>query len=117
MWLFAPVVKKMRGTDLKTIRLQALNESIDDESENDGSGQFLEHPLSSKLHCGQRAILCSAKIRCRRYYSAAGVRSAMWVEKSLLGEFSVKLPELDALTMAYNAVQQGAVGVDIGRGS
>ena len=26
-----------------------------------------------------------------------------------------KLPELDALTMAYNAVQQGAVGVDMGR--
>jgi putative autoinducer-2 (AI-2) aldolase len=26
-----------------------------------------------------------------------------------------KLPELDALTMAYNAVQQGACGVDMGR--
>jgi putative autoinducer-2 (AI-2) aldolase len=26
-----------------------------------------------------------------------------------------KLPELDALTMAYNAVQQGAGGVDMGR--
>jgi len=26
-----------------------------------------------------------------------------------------KLPELEALTMAYNAVQQGAVGVDMGR--
>lgn len=26
-----------------------------------------------------------------------------------------KLPELDALTMAYNAVQQGAMGVDMGR--
>ena len=26
-----------------------------------------------------------------------------------------KIPELDALTMAYNAVQQGAVGVDMGR--
>ena len=26
-----------------------------------------------------------------------------------------KLPELDALTMAYNAVTQGAVGVDMGR--
>ena len=26
-----------------------------------------------------------------------------------------KLPELDALTMAYNAVQQGATGVDMGR--
>jgi putative autoinducer-2 (AI-2) aldolase len=26
-----------------------------------------------------------------------------------------KLPELDALTMAYNAVQQGALGVDMGR--
>jgi putative autoinducer-2 (AI-2) aldolase len=26
-----------------------------------------------------------------------------------------KLPELDALTIAYNAVQQGAVGVDMGR--
>ncbi|HEX6962055.1 MAG TPA: 3-hydroxy-5-phosphonooxypentane-2,4-dione thiolase [Lacipirellula sp.] len=26
-----------------------------------------------------------------------------------------KLPELDALTMAYNAVQQGAAGVDMGR--
>jgi putative autoinducer-2 (AI-2) aldolase len=26
-----------------------------------------------------------------------------------------KLPELDALTMAYNAVQQGASGVDMGR--
>jgi putative autoinducer-2 (AI-2) aldolase len=26
-----------------------------------------------------------------------------------------KLPELDALTMAYHAVQQGAAGVDMGR--
>jgi 3-hydroxy-5-phosphonooxypentane-2,4-dione thiolase len=26
-----------------------------------------------------------------------------------------KLPELDALTMAYNAVLQGAAGVDMGR--
>jgi len=26
-----------------------------------------------------------------------------------------KIPELDALTMAYNAIQQGAVGVDMGR--
>jgi putative autoinducer-2 (AI-2) aldolase len=26
-----------------------------------------------------------------------------------------KLPELDALTMAYNAVRQGASGVDMGR--
>jgi putative autoinducer-2 (AI-2) aldolase len=26
-----------------------------------------------------------------------------------------KLPELDALTMAYNAIQQGASGVDMGR--
>jgi putative autoinducer-2 (AI-2) aldolase len=26
-----------------------------------------------------------------------------------------KLPELEALTMAYNAVQQGAAGVDMGR--
>ena len=26
-----------------------------------------------------------------------------------------KLPELEALTMAYNAVQQGASGVDMGR--
>ena len=26
-----------------------------------------------------------------------------------------KLPELDALTMAYNAIQQGALGVDMGR--
>jgi putative autoinducer-2 (AI-2) aldolase len=26
-----------------------------------------------------------------------------------------KLAELDALTMAYNAVQQGAAGVDMGR--
>ena len=26
-----------------------------------------------------------------------------------------KLSELDALTMAYNAVQQGAAGVDMGR--
>jgi putative autoinducer-2 (AI-2) aldolase len=26
-----------------------------------------------------------------------------------------KLPELDALTMAYNAVQQGVAGVDMGR--
>jgi putative autoinducer-2 (AI-2) aldolase len=26
-----------------------------------------------------------------------------------------KLPEIDALTMAYNAVQQGAAGVDMGR--
>jgi putative autoinducer-2 (AI-2) aldolase len=26
-----------------------------------------------------------------------------------------KLPELDALTMAYNAIDQGAVGVDMGR--
>ena len=26
-----------------------------------------------------------------------------------------KVPELDALTMAYNAVQQGASGVDMGR--
>jgi putative autoinducer-2 (AI-2) aldolase len=26
-----------------------------------------------------------------------------------------KLPELDALTMAHNAVQQGAAGVDMGR--
>jgi len=26
-----------------------------------------------------------------------------------------KIPELDALTMAYNAVQAGAVGVDMGR--
>jgi putative autoinducer-2 (AI-2) aldolase len=26
-----------------------------------------------------------------------------------------KIPELDALTMAYNAVQQGAAGVDMGR--
>jgi len=26
-----------------------------------------------------------------------------------------KIPEKDALTMAYNAVQQGAAGVDMGR--
>lgn len=26
-----------------------------------------------------------------------------------------KLPELDALTMAYNAIQDGALGVDMGR--
>ena len=26
-----------------------------------------------------------------------------------------KLPELEALTMAYNAIQQGAAGVDMGR--
>ena len=26
-----------------------------------------------------------------------------------------KIPELDALTMAYNAIQQGAAGVDMGR--
>jgi len=26
-----------------------------------------------------------------------------------------KLPELEALTMAYNAVRQGAAGVDMGR--
>ena len=26
-----------------------------------------------------------------------------------------KIPELDALTMAYNAVQKGAAGVDMGR--
>ena len=26
-----------------------------------------------------------------------------------------KLPELDALTMAYNAINQGAAGVDMGR--
>ena len=26
-----------------------------------------------------------------------------------------KLPEIEALTMAYNAVQQGAAGVDMGR--
>ena len=26
-----------------------------------------------------------------------------------------KIPELDAFTMAYNAVQQGAAGVDMGR--
>jgi putative autoinducer-2 (AI-2) aldolase len=26
-----------------------------------------------------------------------------------------KMPELDALTMAYNAIQQGASGVDMGR--
>jgi putative autoinducer-2 (AI-2) aldolase len=26
-----------------------------------------------------------------------------------------KLPELDALTMAYNAIDQGASGVDMGR--
>ena len=26
-----------------------------------------------------------------------------------------KLPELEALTMAYNAVQEGAAGVDMGR--
>ncbi|MDP7317433.1 MAG: 3-hydroxy-5-phosphonooxypentane-2,4-dione thiolase LsrF, partial [SAR324 cluster bacterium] len=26
-----------------------------------------------------------------------------------------KLPELDALKMAYNAIQQGAAGVDMGR--
>jgi putative autoinducer-2 (AI-2) aldolase len=26
-----------------------------------------------------------------------------------------KMPEIDALTMAYNAVQQGASGVDMGR--
>ncbi|MDP2990551.1 MAG: 3-hydroxy-5-phosphonooxypentane-2,4-dione thiolase LsrF, partial [Kiritimatiellota bacterium] len=26
-----------------------------------------------------------------------------------------KLPELDALTMAYNAIQEGAAGVDMGR--
>lgn len=26
-----------------------------------------------------------------------------------------KMPELEALTMAYNAVQQGASGVDMGR--
>jgi putative autoinducer-2 (AI-2) aldolase len=26
-----------------------------------------------------------------------------------------KIPELDALTMAYNAVQEGASGVDMGR--
>jgi putative autoinducer-2 (AI-2) aldolase len=26
-----------------------------------------------------------------------------------------KIPEMDALTMAYNAVQKGAAGVDMGR--
>lgn len=26
-----------------------------------------------------------------------------------------KLPELEALTMAYNAIQEGAAGVDMGR--
>ena len=26
-----------------------------------------------------------------------------------------KIPEIDALTMAYNAVQEGAAGVDMGR--
>jgi len=26
-----------------------------------------------------------------------------------------KIPELDALTMAYNAIDQGALGVDMGR--
>jgi len=26
-----------------------------------------------------------------------------------------KIPELDALTMAYNAIQRGAAGVDMGR--
>jgi putative autoinducer-2 (AI-2) aldolase len=26
-----------------------------------------------------------------------------------------KIPELDALTMAYNAIQEGAAGVDMGR--
>ena len=26
-----------------------------------------------------------------------------------------KLPELDALTMAYRAIQEGAAGVDMGR--
>jgi putative autoinducer-2 (AI-2) aldolase len=26
-----------------------------------------------------------------------------------------KLPELDALTMAYNAIREGAAGVDMGR--
>jgi putative autoinducer-2 (AI-2) aldolase len=26
-----------------------------------------------------------------------------------------KMPEIDALTMAYNAVQEGAAGVDMGR--
>ena len=26
-----------------------------------------------------------------------------------------KLPELDALTMAYRAIQEGALGVDMGR--
>ncbi|MEQ8160490.1 MAG: 3-hydroxy-5-phosphonooxypentane-2,4-dione thiolase LsrF, partial [Smithellaceae bacterium] len=26
-----------------------------------------------------------------------------------------KIPELDALTMAYNAIQKGAAGVDMGR--
>ena len=31
------------------------------------------------------------------------------------GRRQEELPELDALTMAYNAVQQGAAGVDMGR--
>ena len=37
--------------------------------------------------------------------------------RRLLAQYggTIALPELDALTMAYNAVQQGAAGVDMGR--
>src|ERR1700747_3323611 len=52
----------------------------------------------------------------KTYYVAEGfetVTSSCPVPIVMAG--GKKLPELDALTMAYNAVQQGAAGVDMGR--
>jgi 3-hydroxy-5-phosphonooxypentane-2,4-dione thiolase len=52
----------------------------------------------------------------KTYYCAEGfdtVTSACPVPVVMAG--GKKLPELDALTMAYNAIDQGAAGVDMGR--
>ena len=52
----------------------------------------------------------------KTYYCAEGfetVTSGCPVPIVMAG--GKKLPELDALTMAYNAVRQGAAGVDMGR--
>ncbi|MBF0456835.1 MAG: 3-hydroxy-5-phosphonooxypentane-2,4-dione thiolase [Nitrospirae bacterium] len=52
----------------------------------------------------------------KTYYTAEGfdtVTSSCPVPVVMAG--GKKLPELDALTMSYNAVQEGALGVDMGR--
>ena len=64
-----------------------------------------------------RALLFSvAGGRVKTYYCAQDfdtVTAACPVPVVMAG--GKKLPELEALTMAYNAVQQGAAGVDMGR--